>query len=69
MMRASISLGCVLSLQIQRRHCWIRSTGTALRIDHQLNRFTLDFAVLKPMATDRILELANTAFDALESQP
>jgi hypothetical protein len=42
--------------------------GTALRIGHQLGRFSedLDFAVLKPMATDRILELGDVAFDALK---
>ncbi|MGZ0708047.1 nucleotidyl transferase AbiEii/AbiGii toxin family protein [Coraliomargarita sp. W4R53] len=42
--------------------------GTALRIGHQLNRFSedLDFAVLKPMTTDRVIEIGDTAFDALK---
>lgn len=42
--------------------------GTALRIGHQLNRFSedLDFAVLQPMSVDRMIEIGDTAFEALK---
>lgn len=42
--------------------------GTALRIGHGLNRFSedLDFAVVQPMATDRVIEMGDTAFEALK---
>jgi predicted nucleotidyltransferase component of viral defense system len=41
--------------------------GTALRIGHQLNRFSedLDFAAMKPMTTVRVIALGDAAFDAL----
>ncbi len=41
--------------------------GTALRIGHQLNRFSedLDFAVSRPMSVDRTIELGDLAFEAL----
>lgn len=42
--------------------------GTALRIGHQMNRFSedLDFAVLRPMSDTRVIEIGDTAFDALK---
>jgi len=41
--------------------------GTALRIGYQLNRFSedLDFAVMRPLTVDRIIEIGETAFDFL----
>jgi predicted nucleotidyltransferase component of viral defense system len=40
---------------------------TALRIGHQLNRFSedLDFAVSRPMSVDRTIEVGDVAFEAL----
>lgn len=42
--------------------------GTALRIGHQLNRFSedLDFAALKPMSVSRAIEVGETAFEVLK---
>jgi len=42
--------------------------GTALRIGHRLHRFSedLDFAVTKPMSTERVIEIGQTAFDSLK---
>ena len=43
--------------------------GTALRVGHQLNRFSedIDFAVLKPLSVDRTIKIGETAFDALKA--
>lgn len=42
--------------------------GTALRIGHQLNRFSedLDFAVLQPLSSQRLIEFGDTVFDVLK---